>query len=109
MTAVPGYSGCQMEPPSLQTPVCTKSRTGLWFREGEEDPVPRVGISPWWDSLASPQLGSDAATSRDPPPEASGKSQCPEDQAGPRVSFVKPTEADFSQHPWRMMRRIEKA
>ena len=39
-SAVSGYSGCQTEPPSLQTPVCTKSRTGLRFREGEEDPVP---------------------------------------------------------------------
>ena len=39
-SAVPGYSGCQTEPPSLQTPVCTKSRTGLWFQEGEEDAVP---------------------------------------------------------------------
>ena len=37
---VPGYSGCQTEPLSLQTPVCTKSRTGLRFREGEEDLVP---------------------------------------------------------------------
>ena len=41
----------------------------------------------------------DTATSRDPPPEASGKLQLPEDLSGPRVSFVKPTEADFSQHP----------
>ena len=30
-SAVPGYSGCHTEPPSLQTPVCTKSRTGLRF------------------------------------------------------------------------------
>ena len=37
---VPGYSGCQTEPPALQLPVSTKSRTGLRFREGEEDPVP---------------------------------------------------------------------
>ena len=37
---VPGYSGCQTEPPSLQLPVSTKNRTGLRFREGEEDPVP---------------------------------------------------------------------
>ena len=36
---VPGYSGCQTEPPSLHLPVSTKSRTGLRFREGEEDPV----------------------------------------------------------------------
>ena len=41
----------------------------------------------------------DTATSRDPPPEASGKSQRLEDPSGPRVSFAKPTEADFSQHP----------
>ena len=39
-SAVPGYSGCHTESPSLQTPVCTKSCTGLRFREGEEDPVP---------------------------------------------------------------------
>ena len=37
---VPGYSVSQTEPPSLQLPVSTKSRTGLRFREGEEDPVP---------------------------------------------------------------------
>ena len=29
-----------MEPPSLRPTVSTKSRTGLRFREGEEDPVP---------------------------------------------------------------------
>ena len=34
------YSVSQTEPPSLQLPVSTKSRTGLRFREGEEDPVP---------------------------------------------------------------------
>ena len=39
-SAVPEYFGYHTEPPSLQTPVCTKSRTGLRFREGEEDPVP---------------------------------------------------------------------
>ena len=39
-SAVPGYSGCQTEPPSLQLPVSTKSRTGLRFQEGKEDPVP---------------------------------------------------------------------
>ena len=37
---VPGYSGCQTESPSLQLPISTKSRTGLRFWEGEEDPVP---------------------------------------------------------------------
>ena len=38
-------------------------------------------------------------TSLDPPPEASGKSQRLEDPTGPRVSFAKPPEADFLQHP----------
>ena len=37
---VPGYLVCQTPPPSLQLPVSTKSRTGLRFREGEEDTVP---------------------------------------------------------------------
>ena len=37
---VPGYSGCQTEPLSLQIPVSAKSRTGLRFLEDEEDPVP---------------------------------------------------------------------
>ena len=41
----------------------------------------------------------DIAASCDPPPEASGKSQRPEDSSGPRISFAKPTEADFLQHP----------
>ena len=39
-SAVPGYSACLSEPPSLLPSVSTKSRTGLRFREGGEDPVP---------------------------------------------------------------------
>ena len=31
--------------------------------------------------------------------EASEKSQCPDDPSGPRASFAKQTEAEFSQHP----------
>ena len=42
---VPWYSGCQTDPPSLQLAVRTKSRTGLRFREGEEDPVPHSRCS----------------------------------------------------------------
>ena len=37
--AVPGYSGSQTEPPSLQHPVSTKSREGLRFRESQENTV----------------------------------------------------------------------
>ena len=40
MTAVPGYSACLSEPPSRRPTVSTKSRKGLRFREGNEDPVP---------------------------------------------------------------------
>ena len=39
-SAVPGYSACLSEPPSLRLSVSTKSHTGLRFREGGEDPVP---------------------------------------------------------------------
>ena len=39
-SAVPGYSACLSEPPSLRPTVRTKSRKGHRFREGGEDPVP---------------------------------------------------------------------
>ena len=39
-SAVLGYSACLSEPPYLRPSVSTKSRTGLRFREGGEDPVP---------------------------------------------------------------------
>ena len=39
-SAVLGYSACLSEPLSLHPSVSTKSRTGFWFREGGEDPVP---------------------------------------------------------------------
>ena len=38
--AVPGPFVSQTEPPSLQLPVCTKSREGLRFWESGEDQVP---------------------------------------------------------------------
>ena len=39
-SAVPGYSACLSEPPSRRPTISTKSRKGLRFREGDEDPVP---------------------------------------------------------------------
>ena len=96
---VPGPSVSHTEPPSLQYPVSTESRKDLRFQDSGEDPVSHgSGLAQGGDSSARPQLGSDAATSRDPPPEASGKSQRPEDPSGPRVDFALPTEAEFSQH-----------
>ena len=66
-SAIPGYSGCHTEPPSLQTPVCTKSRTGLRFREGEEDPV--LHESRLAQDRSRSSVGKTSESSRDPPME----------------------------------------
>ena len=95
-----GPSVSQTEPPSLQHPISTKSREGLRFRESGEDPVPHgSGLTQGGGLSARPQLGEDAATFCEPPPEASGKSQRPDDHSGPRVSFYHLTEVEYSQHP----------
>ena len=66
---VPGPSVSHTEPPSLQHPVSTESRKDLRFQDSGEDPVPHgSGLAQGGDSSARPQLGSDAATSRDPLP-----------------------------------------
>ena len=97
---VPGPSVSQTEPPSLQSSVSTKSREGLRFRESGEDPVPHgSGLAQGGVDSARPQLGADAVTFREPPPEASRKSQRPEDQSGPRVRWSHPTEVEYAQHP----------
>ena len=44
-------------------------------------------------------IGADAETSRDPPPEDDGKSQHPRVQSGPRVGFSYPTETEYVFHP----------
>ena len=73
--AVPGPSVSQTEPPSLQHSVSTKSREGLRFRESGEDPVPHgSGLAQGGGSSARHQLGADAETSHDPPPEDDGES-----------------------------------
>ena len=97
---VPGPSVSQTEPPSLQSSVSTKSREGLRFRESGEDPVPHGScLSQGGVDSARPQLGADAVTFREPPPEASGKSQRPQDQLGLRVRCSHPTEVEYAQHP----------
>ena len=97
---VPGPSVSQTEPPSLQSSISTKSRGGHRFGESGEDPVPhRSGLAQGGVESARPQLGEDAAIFREPPPEASGKSQRPEDQSGPRVRYSLPTEVEYEQHP----------
>ena len=90
---VPGYSVSQTEPPSLQCPVSTESES-LRFQDGGEDPVPHgLGLAQGGDSsLARPQLGADAAPSRDPPAKVSGKAQRPADHSGPRVCFAQPID-----------------
>ena len=73
---------------SLQHPVSTEIPR-LRFQDGEEDLVPHgSGLAQGGNSLAKPQLGSDAAVSRDPLAEVSGKTQRPSDPSGPRVSFA---------------------
>ena len=70
-SAVPGYSACLSEPPSLRPTVSTKSRTGLRFREGEEDPVPHEsGLA-----SASRNLDETPETVRHPPSGDTGKPQ----------------------------------
>ena len=99
-SAVPGYSGCQTEPPSLQTPVCTKSRTGLRFREGEEYPVPHEsGLAQESSSAARVALGSTSESSRDPPPVGNEKSQGQGSQTDPGFTYGGQSGADYAfQH-----------
>ena len=68
-SAVPGYSACQSEPPSLRPTVSTKRRTGLRFREGQEDPVSHES------GLASATCNMDETpeTVRHPPSGDTGK------------------------------------
>ena len=87
-SAVPGYSGCHTEPPSLQTPVCTKSRTGLRFREGEEDPVPHESRLAQGNSSARSSVGETSETSRVPPAEDSGRPQGQDSQHDPGFAYV---------------------
>ena len=95
-SVVPGYSGCLTEPPSLQTPVCTKSRTGLRFREGEEDPVPHESRLAQGIASARANVGETSETSRDPPAEDSGKPQGQDSQHDPGFAYGSQAGADYS-------------
>ena len=76
-SAVPGYSTCLSEPPSLCPTVSTKSRKGLRFREGGEDPVPHeFGLA-----SASGDMDETPETVRHPPGdpgEPHGSQRAPE-------------------------------
>ena len=93
-SAVPGYSACLSEPPSLRPTVSTKSRTGLRFWEGEEDPVPHEsGLA-----SASRNLDETPETVRHPPSGDTGKPQG-HSQRAPEFAKESQSGAGFdSQH-----------
>ena len=68
-SAVPGYSACLSEPPSRRPTVSTKSRKGLRFRKGDEDPVPRE------DELASASIMDETPETVRHPPGDTGEPQ----------------------------------
>ena len=76
-SAVPGYSACLSEPPSLRPTVSTKSRKGLRFLEGGEDLVPHEsGLA-----SASGDMDETPETVRHPPGdsgEPQGSQRAPE-------------------------------
>ena len=93
-SAVLGYSACQSEPSSLRPTVSTKSRTGLRFREGQEDPVPHES------GLASASCNMDETpeTVRHPPSGDTGKPQG-YSQRAPEFAKASQPSTDFdSQH-----------
>ena len=93
-SAVPGYSSYHTEPPSHQTHVCTKSRTGLRFREGEEDPVPHE--SHLVQDMAA--VGKASAVSRDPPVEDSDSPQGQGSQRDLGFTNMGQSGADYKYH-----------
>ena len=68
-SAVPGYSACLSEPPSRRPTVGTKSRKGLRFRKGDEDPVPHE------DELASASIMDETPETVRHPPGDTGEPQ----------------------------------
>ena len=97
---VPGYSVSQTEPPSLRHPVSTEIQL-LRFQDGREDPVLHgLGVAQGAGvPLARPQLGKDAAASRDPSTEDSENVPRPPDPSGPKVAFVQPLASEAPQDP----------
>ena len=97
---VPRYSVSQTEPPSLRHPVSTEIQQ-LRFQDGGEDTVPHgLGVAQGGGvPLARPQIGKDAAASRNPPEEGSKNAQRPPDPSGPKVSFAQPLVSETPQDP----------
>ena len=97
-SAVPGYSACLSEPPSLRPSVSTKSRTGLRFREGGEDPVPHEsGLSQGVASARS-SMGETPETFQHPPSEDARKPQGHNSQQAPGFSWDSQSGAGFDFH-----------
>ena len=86
---VPGHSVSQTEPPSLRHPVSTEYQR-LRFQDGGEDPVPHgSGLAQGTGvTVDRPELGKDAAGSRDPPSEGHENAQRPPGPSCPRVAFA---------------------
>ena len=68
-SAVLGYSACLSEPPSRRPTVSTKSRKGLRFRKGSNDPVPHE------DELDSARVMDENPETVWHPPEDAGEPQ----------------------------------
>ena len=97
-SAVPGYSACLSEPPSLRPSVSIKSRTGLRFREGGEDPVPHESVLAQGISSARYSLDETPETFQHPPSGDTGKPQGGSQRA-PGFSGENQSGAGFeSQH-----------
>ena len=95
-SAVSEYSGYHTEPPSLQTPICTKSRTGLRFREGKEDSV--LHESQLVQNRSRANIGKASVVFRDPPVEDSDDPQGQSSQRDPGFANMGQTGADYEYH-----------
>ena len=95
--SVPGYSGYQTEPLSLQHPVNTKSREGLRFRGSEQDPVQYGSGLAQGSASARVSLGVTSESSR-VPPEDSERPQGPGGQSGQGVGSGIQTGSYYAFH-----------
>ena len=95
-----GQSVSHTESQSLRHPVSTEYQR-LRFQGGVVDPVPfGSGLAQGTGSgLARPDVGADAAHSRDLPSEDCVSAQPPLAYAGPRVSFGQPIDSGIAHDP----------
>ena len=97
-SAVLGYSACLLEPPSLHPSVSTKSRTGLRFREGGEDPVPHESGLAQGVASARSSMDETPETFQHPPSEDTGKPQGHNSQQALEFSGDSQSGAGFDFH-----------